>query len=407
MKLRRQIGLTGAALAVACVLLTVPSPAQAKDGQVTVRAAGTTNASVTVKLADLGGNDINNRTYRLNSGSESISGHSLLQVIRAADAQSNAIDLDTIPGIEIDRPTGTPIEVSGAEMRDPEAFSDGPPVFYEDNGDTVFVMPGRGSGTGSKYRFKFAPVGISINSGLDYDVTLTASPSKIKAGASVRFQATVTGQETGEQLTYRWTFGDGQSKTTAVPTVRHRFEDDGTFPVIVTATGSSGSGRTGTTVEVGKPKPQKPKPDPERDKPDRKPASSDGTGGSGDPTGDGGYGTGSGTGDYGDGDGSGFPSASGSPAPAPQTPPRDRKPGNTQRPDDGLTTVTGELLNPATTPVPIDPAAGPAVESADPAPSGTDQGGFGVPGAVLTLAGVGLLLGLGGFAELRVFSRLY
>jgi hypothetical protein len=47
------------------------------------------------------------------------------------------------------------------------------------------------------------------------------------------------------------------------------------------------------------------------------------------------------------------------------------------------------------------------VEQADPAPESSEQGGFGVPGAALTLAGVALLLGLGGFAELRIFSRLY
>ena len=46
-------------------------------------------------------------------------------------------------------------------------------------------------------------------------------------------------------------------------------------------------------------------------------------------------------------------------------------------------------------------------ESVDPAPSGTEQGGFGIPGEAWAMAGVGLLLGLGSFAELRIFSRLY
>lgn len=406
MRLRREIGL--ALLFVAGVLgLLAPTSALAKDGLVTVRPAGATDSGVTIRLAELAANDINNQPYRLNSGTESISGHSLLQMMEAADAASNAIDLDTIPGIEIDRPSGNPISLSGAELRDPSSFPDGPPVFYENNGETVFVMPGRGTGNGSRYRFKFTPVGVSIDSGVEYDMTLTASPSKIKAGGTVRFRATVTGQDSGEQLSYRWTFGDGQSKTTTGPTVHHFFRDDGTFPVIVTATGASGSGRTGTSIEVGKVKPQKSKPKPKPEPPDKKPADNNGTGGAGDPSGGGGYGTGSGTGDYGGGDGSGFPSTSEPGTSAPQVPQPDPKPRNTPKPDDGLTAVTGELLNPATAPVPIDPSAGPAVESANPAPSGTEQGGFGVPGAVLTLAGVGLLLGLGGFAELRVFSRLY
>jgi hypothetical protein len=68
--------------------------------------------------------------------------------------------------------------------------------------------------------------------------------------------------------------------------------------------------------------------------------------------------------------------------------------------------VAGQLVDPETGTV-ITPADPQAVESADPAPSGTEQGGFGIPGAAWTLAGVGLLMGLGVFAELRVFSRIY
>jgi hypothetical protein len=387
--------------------MLVPSGALAKDGQVTVRAAGTTNASVTIKLSELVNNDINNRTYRLNGGPVTISGHSLLQVMRAADAELDSFDLETIPGIEIDRPTGGPISVSGADLRNPSAFSDGPPVFYEDNGATVFVMPGRGNSTGGRFRFNFAPVGISIQSGLNYEVGLSASPLTIKAGGTVRFRATVTGQPAGEPLSYRWTFGDGQAKTTNGSGVSHLFRDDGSFPVIVVVTGASGAGRTGVLIKVGKAKADpRPEPRPEPEESDRQPPADDGTGGYGDPSGGGGYGYG--TGGFGDGGGSGFASPPGSPAPAPSArQPQKPKPRPAPVPDDGLSTVTGELLNPATAPVPVERSTGQVVESADPATPGAEQGGFGVPGAAFTLAGVGLLLGLGGFAELRIFSRLY
>ncbi len=75
--------------------------------------------------------------------------------------------------------------------------------------------------------------------------------------------------------------------------------------------------------------------------------------------------------------------------------------------DDGLVEVTGEVVDPVSVGTPVSPDQSQVPESVDPAPSGTEQGGFGIPGEAWALAGVGLLLGLGGFAELRVFSRLY
>ena len=75
--------------------------------------------------------------------------------------------------------------------------------------------------------------------------------------------------------------------------------------------------------------------------------------------------------------------------------------------DDGLVQVTGEVVDPVSVGTLASPDQSQVPESIDPAPSGTEQGGFGIPGEAWALAGVGLLLGLGGFAELRVFSRLY
>jgi hypothetical protein len=398
-----------AAALFSLALLAVMAPAaSAKDGQVTVRAAGTANESVTVRLSDLGGNDINNRTYRLASGPVTISGHSLLRIMEAADAQSDAIDVDTIPAIEIDRPSGAPITISGEEMRNPSAFRDGPPVFYEDNGATVFVMPGRGNGTGNRYRFNLAPVGITVQSGASFEVGISASRTRIKAGQSIRFSASVSGQSEGERLTYTWSFGDGTTRTTSTARIDHTFRDDGDFPVVVEVSGASGSGQTGVLITVGK----------SGKKPEKKPGGNEGNNGAGNPAGSGGTGGGTGgsgsggsgfgTGSGGDGSGAGSSpapsSAGGSPDPLQPSAPERRKPSD-QTPVDGLETVTGQLVDPASgAPVTGTPQV---VEQADPAPESSEQGGFGVPGAALTLAGVALLLGLGGFAELRIFSRLY
>jgi hypothetical protein len=401
---------TLAAVLLALGVLTGLAPtASAKDGQVTVRPAGITNESVTVKLSDLGGNDINNRSYRLASGPVTISGHSLLRVMEAADAESDAIDLDTIPAIEIDRPTaiGAPVTVTGEELRDPSAFRDGPPVFYEDNGATVFVMPGRGNSNGNRYRFSLAPVGITVQSGESFEVGISASKTRIKAGQSVRFVASVSGQPAGERLTYSWNFGDGTTRRTSTGRIDHTFRDDGQFPVIVEVTGASGSGRGAVLITVGK----------SDKKPEKKPDGNQGNDGNGNPGGSGGVGAGDGGGDStgsaagfgsgGTGSGSGSvapPSTSAVPnLPAPAPPTREKP--KEQAPADGLETVTGQLIDPASgAPVTGTPQV---VEQADPAPEAAEQGGFGVSGAALTLAGVALLLGLGGFAELRIFSRLY
>jgi hypothetical protein len=360
---------------------------------------------VTVKLSDLGGNDINNRSYRLASGPVTISGHSLLRIMEAADAESDAIDVDTTPAIEIDRPSGAPVTISGEEMRNPSAFRDGPPVFYEDNGATVFVMPGRGNANGNRYRFTFAPVGITIQTGTSFEVGISASRTRIKAGESVRFTATVSGQPQGERLTYTWSFGDGTTRTTSTGRIDHTFTDDGEFPVVVEVSGASGSGQSGVLVTVGK----------ADKKPERKPEGNDGNNGAGNPDGSGGTGGGSGgSGSGGSGFGSGSggtgsgstspPPSGGSPDPV-QPSAADREKPRDQARADGLETVTGQLIDPASgAPVTGSPQV---IEQVDPAPESSEQGGFGVPGAALTLAGVALLLGLGGFAELRIFSRLY
>lgn len=394
-----------AALLALCL---VAAPALAKDGQVTVRAAGITNESVTVKLDELGTNDINNREYRLQSGQVTISGHSLRQIMERADAESGEIDFETIPSITIDRPSGQPITISGDDARDPGAFPDGPPVFYEDNGATVLVMPGATPGTsGNRYRFVQAPVGISVGSQAVYEVNLSASRTKVMAGQKVNFTATVSGQEKGETLSFEWNFNDGSSRQTSVPRVTHNFTRKGSFPVILDVTGASGSGQSGISIEVGEAEKK-----PDRKKPENKPEGNGGTGGQTGGVGGLGDGFGTGTGSFGTDAGGGLPGGSlplvQPSAPVPLTTPRPEPEPRQDPPEaDGLVEVTGELVDPSSGETVVAPGDPLVTESADPATSGTEQGGFGIPGEAWALAGVGLLLGFGGFAELRIFSRFY
>ncbi|MEX0620045.1 MAG: PKD domain-containing protein [Solirubrobacterales bacterium] len=353
---------------------------------------------MTIKLSDLGNNDINNRNYRLKSGSVSLDGHSLLQVMNAADAQSGEIDLATIPAVEIDRPRGRPIRISGDDVRDPGAFSDGPPMFYEDNGATVFVMPGSSGSAGSRFRFVGAPVGISVSGAAGYEVNLSASRKKIKVGQQVSFAATVTGRKASEQLTFRWNFNDGSVRTTSKENVTHTFRVDGAFAVVLTVKGPSGEAQDSVLIEVGKVPKANPKQEQDTNPQSQIPDGNSGTGGYG--GGGGGYGSGFGNGYGTSGTGSGADPAPVSPSALPESEPEP------DEASDGLVQVQGRLVDPLIG-APVVPSEAQTMESANPAPSGTEQGGFGVPGAALTLVGVGLLLGFGVFAELRVFSRLY
>ncbi len=407
----RKLGSVSASLATAVTaLLLLAPPAMARDGQVTVRAAGTTNESVTVRLGELGTNDINNRQYRLRSGQVTISGHSLLQVMNRADAESDWFDLETVPSISIDRPSGSPVTISGDDVRDPGAFPDGPPVFYEDNGATVFVMPGATAGSsGNRFRFEQAPIGITIGSGTTYGVDLSASSTKVKVGQKVSFRAKVSGQDEGESLSFTWTFGDGSTRTTGVARITHAFSRKGNFSVIVDVTGDSGSGQSGIAIEVGATDKKQEK---DRNEDDGQQGGNEGSGGQAGGGGGLGDGFGTGTGTFGTGAGAGLPDGFASPlqpaTPVPlPAPDADPRPERDDPVDDGLAEVRGELVEPAGAATVVSPDQAQVPESVDPAPSGTEQGGFGIPGEAWAMAGVGLLLGLGSFAELRIFSRLY
>ncbi|MFM9054571.1 MAG: PKD domain-containing protein [Solirubrobacterales bacterium] len=378
-------------LGLLVALAILPASASAKDGTVTVSAPGTDPSQVTVRLAALGSPDINNQAYALSSGRKQVSGYSMRRVLEEAEKEAGGwLDLATIPSIEVDLPTAGVIRLSRAEALDRNYFTDGPPVFYENNGTTVFLMPGS---PGREYTFSFAPVGMKVGSGLDFDVRISATPSRPKRGQSVAFTAKVKGAPDGASLSYRWTFSDGTTRTTSSPKIEHTFEGTGRRSVVLVVSGGGGEGQAALSLDVspsgggdsggnggtpsGNPAPVTPE------------ASIYGTGGGG-----GGYGSSSSTGSG--GSGAGTPVAPAGQAPPEQTK-RSRKAG--QSPD-GLKEVSGLLIDPSAS------AAQSAVPEAAPKDSGA--GGpavLGLSGEAATLFGVGLLIALGGLIEARVLVR--
>ncbi len=375
-----------------------------------MRAAGDSPASVNITLSALGAPDVENRNYKLGPGTRTITGYSIARVLEQAASESDEIDLDRIPYVEVDRiGAGAPIRLSSRQINDPGAFADGPPVFFEEDDGTVFVKPGSGGGAGSTVRFTNAAIGVTVGVDDDLSVALTASPKKIGKSDPVTLRATVDNAPAGQALEYRWSFGDGRSKVTSRASVTHAYRKAGSYSVIVTVTGGGASGQGAGTLKVGQPEPKK---QPEKN------SGGDGTGegGSGglgtvggDPYGGSYGGSGLGTdygvpGDYGYDYGSSQPGGSLPPAisPAAPNPAPQADPGPPA--DDGLVPVAGELVS-GTAPAPVAtiPAPGGADTTLEPATPAPDPAG--IPAGVWMIGGALVLLGLGGLSEIRGFSR--
>ena len=384
----RRITLT--ALTPLVLLALIPATAGAKDGTVTVSAPGADFRSVTVRLADLGAPDINNQEYALPSGRKTISGYSLAKVLTGAEAEAGGwLDLDTIPSVDVDRPSESPIAIGRSGIFD---AGDRPPVFYENNGTTVFLMPGS---PGAEYVFRLAPVGVKVGSGKVFEVSLSASPKKPRKGQKVTIKATVKGAPAGAALSFRWAFSDGTVKTTSVSQVIHSFSGKGRRSVVVTVTGDTGTGQGVLAIDVadggGGDGGNSPTPS----------SGGDSSGGGGGGSGTGGFG-GSGTG-YGGGYGSGFggfPESGSTGTPEAAVPPPETGDQSVDQPPSDLEEVSGVLIDPAASASAAAPEAGGPAET-DPA----GDGALGLAGEAATLLGIGLLLALGGLIEARVLVR--
>lgn len=371
--------------------LFMATGASAKDGTVTVSAPGNDFRSVTVRLADLGSPDINNQEYLLASGRKTVSGFSLAKVLRSAGDESGGwLDPATIPSVEVDRPTADPqIEIDRSGIFE---AGDRPPVFYENNGTTVFVMPGS---PGAEYVFRLAPVGVKIGSGTVFPVSLSASPKKPRRGQKVTISAKVTGVPSEMTLTYSWAFSDGRTKTTSAPRVVHTFSGKGRRSVVVTVTGESGRGEAFLVIDEAR--------DDGGGGTDKPRPGGNPTGGSGGSSGTGVYG-GSGP-DYGSGYGPGFgdsPEMGSVGVPDSSPLPPESEDRSVKETPDGLEEVTGVVIDPAAS------ASAAAPEAQGPEGSGGFGGdGLGFSGEAATLFGVGLLIALGGLIETRILFRRF
>ena len=231
-------------LLVVVLLLAAPASALADD-QVTIQPAG--EDPQTISLSQLGEPDVVARPYTLPgaTGSVPITGYSLDRVLDEA-----GVDPFRFGALSIQATSGT-VVVTRDEATGTTTFPEGPPVFYVENDDARFLRPPRADGavaelaTGGPMTVQIAAIG-------ELSVSAKASPRKTKVGKPVRFTATVTGAEEGENVEVSWFFDDGRRKSGSE--VTHRFRRPGTYDVTVGATTSEDDPGADAvvTVQVGK-----------------------------------------------------------------------------------------------------------------------------------------------------------
>lgn len=384
---KRRLLTFGSALALLSLLLIAFGPSNRAD------AASFQPGVVTVTGYNW---SVSNPAVNVNLPQDGQSSYTVEQILEEAQPSAGGqFDVATIPGISIQKPNGSVVSCTGNQVR---AGNDACPVFTATTTATTMQLQG-----GSKVTFDVSTNGPVIRIDQPKDMTVTVSPAKktVQTGTTVNFTAQVSNKV--GTLTYKWDFGDGTAdRTTTSNEVSHKFTGDNEkFSVVLTVTSTANprSYYGSALITVGKVKQKPEKNDNSKDK------NKSGGNGSGS---NGGTGNGSNyyvpgyTGGYGGYTGG---SSTGPSSPAPST--GDQKPKkqkqDKQPADDGLQTVSGQLIDPASVASAI-PSTGDqsgATEQANPA---DDSSGGGVPGGIKAALGIGALLGLGGLAEAGAFA---
>jgi hypothetical protein len=135
---------------------------------------------------------------------------------------------------------GSVITMSGPEINSPP-FPDGPAIVTDEGAKTRFVKPALSSG-GTSENVISAPgtaLEMTVEGGSLLSIRASASPTTVKIGQTVTFQASIRFAPAGASFAYTWDFNDGTSASGA--TVTHQFRVSGTLQPRVTVRGSGGS----------------------------------------------------------------------------------------------------------------------------------------------------------------------
>jgi PKD domain-containing protein len=350
----------GALIAVALVLGAAP-PAAAEPGVLLHLSGGGDRFFDADELTRL--RDIPPTDYLLRAGpgdagqTVTLSGTSVRRVV------SSAYPIDQAGFVRFVRADGTWATLTRDELDDPSPFQGGLfPLVFVDSVGTRYFRPVRGDGDANA-RDNLStrsgnPLEGWVQTGRVLSVSADADPGQADPGEAVTFRATAAGALAGEQLSIRWSFGDGASATGS--SVTHSYGSQGAYDALATVTGSRDSGGTSDLVRVrvgdgqrapgpgapsGEQNPNGPGGGPSEGGPNGKPG---GAGGNGDGSGDGKPG---GSPDREPANSTPEPaSPTGSAeavqaAPTPGTPAQDStRAGNGRRDEPGSTTAGGQLV---------------------------------------------------------------
>lgn len=163
------------------------------------------------------------------------------------------VDPGSIGYLTVVRPDGTTAYLPGSDFAEPSPFEGGKPALVSvDVASTRFFRPVFG-GEDVNAEDNIATASgealvVGLRQGNVLKVEASAKPSSAAAGKAVRFSASASGALAGEQVTFRWSFGDGASAAGA--TVSHTFSGSGTYRARAMAVGSAESGGESGPVNV-------------------------------------------------------------------------------------------------------------------------------------------------------------
>lgn len=232
-----------AAVATAAMAAS-PTPGIAA-GEITIEKPG--GRSATVLLDDLFGSVDDSYTVRGASGRPRKvnvrGGIPLVDVLEAAE-----IDPYSFGHVRIARPDGGTVVLSRDEIIDPGPL---PPVLYTDGEEVRFIRQSAGRGD-LNYIDEFALIGaamtMELRRGAPLQAKIKMSPSNPQPNEEVSFSAEVRNAPEGERLSYRWSFGDGD--TSSRPEVTHTFLKRRRYSVVLTVTSSDDEAGDSAALEV-------------------------------------------------------------------------------------------------------------------------------------------------------------
>jgi YVTN family beta-propeller protein len=150
----------------------------------------------------------------------------------------------------------TPIDIPTDTVEPPIAAGSGYAIAITPDGATAYVTGNNPAGTsgtvtpinlstktaGSPISVGLNPTGIAITPDQAPTARLAVAPKP--AGSPTGFDASASTVASGKIASYVWTFGDGTSATTTVPTITHAYGTPGTYRATVTETDSAGTSTT-------------------------------------------------------------------------------------------------------------------------------------------------------------------